>query len=277
VEPAIVVEGLTKTFRVYRPQGPLTLKTLFVEAVRSRLSGRPRPRGPARSEVLLDVNFTVGAGETVGILGRNGSGKSTLLRVLAGVYRPDTGRVAVRGRPGAILALGSGFHPDFTGRENLLVNATVLGMSRAEIAAKYASIVEFAELGAAMDAPLRTYSSGMALRLSFSVAVHADPEVLLLDEILAVGDEAFQRKCREALLARTRSGTRATMLASHDLEAVRALCGRVLVLDPPRVRVHADAKTAIADYRGLLEGPGVPAGAGPVRVRAAAGPAGVDP
>lgn len=247
--PAVEVEGLAKSFRRYRPVGALTFKSLLVE--RFRRGGAAD--GPARFDVFRDCTFSVGAGETVGILGRNGAGKSTLLRTLAGVYRPEAGRILVRGRLATLLSLGAGFHPEFTGRENVLVHGLILGMTRAEIAERFDAIVGFSGLGDFMDAPLRTYSSGMAMRLSFSVLAHADPDVLLLDEGLSVGDAAFGAKCRSAIEERTRSLRKATLLASHDLDAVRSLCSRVLVLDPPVVRIFDDPAEGIREHLRLLD------------------------
>ena len=246
-EPAVSVEGLAKSFPTWRAIGHSTLKSRLVGLVRG--AGRD---GPPRHEVFRDCSFSVSVGETVGILGRNGAGKTTLLRTLSGVYLPDAGRIRIRGRLATLLALGAGFHGEFTGRENARIHGLILGMTGAEIDARLPAIEEFSGLEGFLDAPLRTYSSGMAMRLSFSVVAHADPDVLLLDEALSVGDAAFQEKCRLALEARTRSGNRTTILATHDLDAVRALCGRVLVLDPPRLRAYDDSASAVADYRSIL-------------------------
>src|SRR5262249_1127925 len=150
-------------------------------------------------EALRNVSLTVPAGGTLGIIGRNGSGKSTLVRIIAGIYRPDTGRVATRGRVSTLLELGAGFHPEFTRRENVYINGIILGLSRKEIRSRFDAIVEFAGLAAFIDSPVRTYSAGMYMRLGFSVAAHVDPDILLVDEVLAVGDEGFVRRCFEKM------------------------------------------------------------------------------
>ena len=244
------VEHVDKSFHRYRPYAPLTLKTALVDwARRTR-----RPRGADRLQVLHDVSFELAPGETLGLIGRNGSGKSTLLKTMAGIYRPNAGRVRVRGSIAALIELGAGFHPEFTGRENVLINGIVLGLSRREVAERYDSIVGFAQLAEFMDAPVRTYSSGMYLRLAFSIAIHVDPDLLLVDELLAVGDEAFQRKCRAVFDQRVHSRRQITVLVSHDMDAIEGLCGRVALIDPPHVRLYDDPRSAISDYRRLLSG-----------------------
>lgn len=257
--PAIVVDSVTKRFRRWRAVHPHTgLKTALVEWFRGLAGGGPGARAADRVDVLRDVSFVVRRGETVGLIGRNGAGKSTLLRVIAGIYRPDAGRVSVEGRVAALIELGGGFHPDFTGRENVVVNGIILGLPRREILARLPAIAEFAEIGEALDAPVRTYSSGMFLRLAFSVAVHVDPDVLLVDEILGVGDEAFQEKSRRAIEARIGSGDRTTVIVSHDLDAVTRLCGRVVWIDPPHAHVFANPAEGVGAFRAALAASRVP-------------------
>ena len=222
-------------------------------------AARRRAAPPGTFEVLHDVSFDVAPGETLGLIGRNGSGKSTLLKTIAGIYRPNSGTVTVRGRLAALIELGAGFHPEFTGRENVLINGIVLGLSRREVAERYDRIVAFAEIGDFMDAPVRTYSTGMYMRLAFSVAIHVEPDVLLIDEVLAVGDDAFQRRCREVLDRRVRTGSQTTVIVSHDLAAIEALCGRVALIDPPHVRLFDRAADAITEYRARLAAAAAPA------------------
>ncbi len=185
-------------------------------------------------QALRDVTFQVRSGESVGIIGRNGAGKSTLLGVVTGLARPDGGRVRVEGRIAALLELGSGFHPDLTGRENLFLNSALLGFTEAETRARFDGIVSFAGLEDFIDEPLRTYSSGMSLRLAFSIAINLDPDILIVDEILAVGDQAFQNKCFEKVLEFRKAGK--TILAvSHSAGMLRHLCDRAIWLEEGRL------------------------------------------
>ncbi len=220
--PAIRASNLSKTFRVYaRP--------------RHRLA-EILTRRPWHHEVraLEDVSFTVEPGECLGMIGANGAGKSTLLRLLAGLSRPSSGRLEIQGRLSALLELNSGFHPEFTGRENIRLAGTLLGFSPTETAARTEEIIAFAELGEFIDLPVRTYSSGMFLRLGFAVATAVEPEVLLIDEALAVGDEYFRGKCIHRL-REFRSRNQTIVIVSHDLSMVRNLCDRAILLDHGRV------------------------------------------
>ena len=200
---------------------------------------------------LRDVSFEVAPGESVGIVGRNGSGKSTLLQMVAGTLAPTSGSVSLRGRPAAILELGSGFHPEFTGRENIEIQAQILGMTRSEVSECTGEIEDFAGIGSFIDLPVKTYSSGMYLRLAFAVAVHADCDILLIDEALAVGDERFQRKCY-ARLEDLRSRGVTLVIVSHSPTAVLELCDRALLLDAGAVLMDAAPKGVLARYHQLL-------------------------
>lgn len=252
-EVAIAVQGLTKRFRRYRMISThSSVKTAFVEWMRRRGRSVNQLTDPNRFDVLRDVSFVVPRGETVGIIGRNGAGKSTLLKIIAGIYRPDAGRVTTNGRVAALIELGAGFHPEFTGRENIMFSGIILGLSSREVRERYERIVEFAELADFMDAPVRTYSTGMFMRLAFSVAIHVQPEILLVDEILAVGDEAFQAKCLTAIQRRVVSRQDTTLIVSHDLALVQSLCRRVLLVDPPGIEIFSEPAVAVAEFRRRL-------------------------
>lgn len=179
---------------------------------------------------LQDVNFELKEGEVLGIIGVNGSGKSTLLRLLNGIYPPDKGKIAVRGKIGALIAVGAGFHPHMTGRENIYLNGTILGMTKKEIEEKFQEIIDFADIGEFLDAPVSTYSSGMSVRLGFSIAIHCDPDILLIDEILSVGDLSFRNKSLRRM-SEFREKANGVVFISHNLEQVRMLCDRVIILN----------------------------------------------
>ncbi len=197
---------------------------------------------------IVDLSFEVAAGEMVGVVGPNGSGKSTLLKLLAGIVRPTRGSVEVRGRLAALLELGAGFHPEISGRENIEIIGLLLGLSRRQIAARFDEIVRFAEIEEFLDAPLKTYSSGMAVRLGFSIAAHSDPDVLLVDEVLAVGDEAFSHRCLEKFAEFERAG-KTLLVVSHDLALVSQRCRRAIWLDRGRLQADGPADETVALYR----------------------------
>jgi lipopolysaccharide transport system ATP-binding protein len=231
-------ESVSKRFLLHREQ-----PRSFQEWVLARFRRAPASEFWA----LRDVDFAVRQGETLGIVGENGSGKSTLLKLAAGIIRPTSGRVHVHGRVAALLELGAGFHPDLTGRENVYLNAAILGFTRREIAARFDAIVSFSELERFIDQPLKHYSSGMLVRLGFAVAIHSDPEVLIADEVLAVGDEHFQRKCIHRIDQFVREG-RTIVLVSHSMALVRQLCTRAVWLDHGRVRAVGAADEVAAAY-----------------------------
>jgi lipopolysaccharide transport system ATP-binding protein len=240
MDDAIVVRGLSKQFRRYGHDRPWTLQ----EAVLRGLRGM---RPVERFWALRDVSFTVAPGRMVGVVGRNGAGKSTLLRLIGGVGRPDGGHAKVRGRVGALLDLGAGFHPELTGRENVFVCSVINGLTRREVVERFDSIVAFSELEEFIDSPLRTYSSGMWMRLAFAVAVHVDPEILLIDEVLAVGDLAFQRKCIDRITRFKDEGC-TIFLVSHDTALVREYCDEALWMRAGRLEVHGTAADVIDRY-----------------------------
>jgi ABC-type polysaccharide/polyol phosphate transport system ATPase subunit len=210
-------------------------------------------RRPRRSEMwaLRAVDLEVARGETVGVLGRNGAGKTSLLRLLAGVTQPTEGHLRVRGRIAPLISVGVGFHPEMSGRENVYLNGMLLGLTKAEVEERLDAIVAFAELADFIDTPVKFYSSGMFMRLGFSVAVHADPQVLLVDEVLAVGDVAFQLKCLERMRQIQESGT-TIIIVSHSMHAIRLLCPRAVLLRRGRVEFDGAAETAITRHHELL-------------------------
>lgn len=197
---------------------------------------------------LRDASFTIEPGESVAFIGGNGAGKSTLLRLVAGTLFPTEGHIRVRGRIGALLELGAGFHPDLSGRENIFLNASLLGMQREEIEAYYDRIVAFSELADFIEAPLRTYSSGMHVRLGFSVAIHIQPDILIVDEALAVGDRNFQVKCREKIKELREAGV-TLLFVSHSPDLVRATCQRAIWLDHGRVRAVGPVEDVLPEYQ----------------------------
>ena len=201
---------------------------------------------------LRDVSLQVRRGEIFGLVGHNGAGKSTLLKTVARVLRPTRGRVVVRGTVAPLLEFGAGFHPELTGRENVLLNGTILGFTQRQMAQKFERIVEFAELWDFIDAPLRTYSSGMVARLGFAVATDVQPDVLLVDEVLSVGDEAFQRKCHDRMAGFRQNGA-AILLVSHSMDLIASMCQRVGWMDHGEMRAVGEPKTVISAYRGRGE------------------------
>jgi lipopolysaccharide transport system ATP-binding protein len=241
---AVRVDGVSKRFRRQTVQSSTTLKSTIVDFLRGRKVVEP----PTTFQALKDITLAVQSGHTLGIIGRNGSGKSTLLKLLAGIYRPDHGKIVVQGKVGALLELGAGFHPEFSGRENIFINGIVLGLSKREIRQQLDDIIRFAELEEFIDEPVKTYSSGMYLRLGFSVAVHADPDILLIDEILAVGDEGFFQKCYDKLAAFRRRG-KTIILVSHDLGTVSRWCDTVVWIEDGMVQAQGLPQRVVDLYR----------------------------
>ena len=237
----IQIDEVSRRFRVHG-RDARTLKDLFVQR------GRTEPQDVW---ALRDVSATVDPGEAVGLIGRNGSGKSTLLRIVAGIIKPSSGRTVAEGRIGSLLELGAGFHPDFTGRENVFLNGSIQGLSKRLIRERFDEIVAFAELEHAIDRPVRTYSSGMYMRLGFAIAAFLDADILLLDEVFAVGDEAFQRKCFGRIFEfKQRGGT--IVFVSHDAVAVERLCERAILLRDGEVAFDGPTHESIVRYRRTL-------------------------
>lgn len=244
---AIDLVNVSKVFKRKTLRGGYsTLKSSLLNFFRST------KKDPVKTEVLKNLTLRIPQGSSVGIIGRNGSGKSTLLKVITGIYRPNEGEVRVTGRVAALIELGAGFHPDFTGRENVYLAGAMFGLTRREISARFDEIVAFAELAEVIDDPVRTYSSGMFMRLGFSLAIHTNPDVLLIDEVLAVGDAAFVAKCKDRV-ARLRSEGKTLLLVTHDLEAVERWCDEVLWLHGGVVRERGEPRRVIDAYRQFLE------------------------
>lgn len=242
---AIAVDGVSKYYHMYdRPSD--RLKHAIVPKM-ERLVGRAPSQYGRDFWALRDVSFDVARGETVGIIGRNGSGKSTLLQIICGTLAPSAGSVQVNGRVAALLELGSGFNPEFSGRENVYLNASVLGLSKDEIDRRFDTIAAFAGIGDFIEQPVKTYSSGMFVRLAFAVSVSIDPDVLVIDEALSVGDLAFQQRCLHRLAELRESGT-TILLVTHDIMLTRNYCSRVVYLDGGQVRATGDPETVGEQY-----------------------------
>lgn len=201
----------------------------------------------SRFQALKDISFEVYKGETLGIIGRNGAGKSTTLGLIAGVLKPSKGKVSVRGRISPLLELGSGFHPELTGRENIMLNGVLMGLTRAEVLRKMDEIIEFSELKDFIDQPIRVYSSGMLARLGFSVVAHLDPEILLIDEILAVGDMEFQKKCLDKMMGFKKSGV-TIVFVSHSMRDVKKICDRVMWIENHSIKMTGQPDVVIEGY-----------------------------
>lgn len=240
MDTRIEIAGVTKEFTLRHRR---SLKELVVAAVRRQ------DLGINTFKALDGVTFDVHQGEAVALLGFNGSGKSTLLKLISGVLRPDGGRVRTRGRVAGLIEVGAGFHPDLTGRENVFLNGAILGMTKKQIEDAYDSIVDFSEIPDFMDTEVKFYSSGMFLRLAFAVAVHSDPEVFLIDEILAVGDEPFQRKCLDEIRGLSDQG-KTLVIVSHDLNMVSDLCERGVLLEKGVKVADGPSKDVVRRMRG---------------------------
>lgn len=236
---AIILQNISKKYTLVQDR-PILLKNLFL---------------PQRKEevwALKNISLTIKKGETIGIIGENGSGKSTLLKIISGITSPTSGTVSVNGRVASLIELGAGFHQDLTGKENVYLNGTLLGLTRKEIDRKYKEVVEFADIGKFINQPIRTYSSGMVVRLGFSVAVHLDPDILLIDEVLAVGDEEFQRKCIEAISQCKELG-KTLLIVSHNLNLIARLCQKSVWINNGKIKLFEQTRTVIESYLDALE------------------------
>lgn len=266
IDTAITVAGLGKSYLVghasAQRRGYGTLRDTLSRGVRDlarktrdMVRGRPIVQGDEVEEfwALKDVSFEVSKGDVVGIIGRNGAGKSTLLKVLSRITEPTTGRVALTGRVASLLEVGTGFHPELSGRENVFLNGAILGMGRGEILSKFDEIVAFADVDRFIDTPVKRYSSGMYMRLAFSIAAHLEPEILVIDEVLAVGDQQFQQKCL-GKIGDVASGGRTVLVVSHNMAVVSSLCTRAMLLSSGRLVEAGPTASVLESYSRLLQG-----------------------
>lgn len=254
MERVTIIEFREVAKRYWRHAHRPTVSTLKSYLLRDLWSRRRRVDADA-IWALRDVSLDVEAGTTLGVIGRNGSGKSTLLKLINRVLKPDAGTVTVRGTVASLVELGAGFHPELTGRENVVINGTILGLTKKEIRARFDAIVEFAELADYIDEPVRTYSTGMYLRLGFAIAVHVDPDILLIDEVLAVGDRPFTRKCMERM-TRFKEGGKTIVFVSHDLEIVRSWCEEAVWLEQGVLRERGKPSDVVDAYLASLSDAG---------------------
>jgi len=239
-QPIIKVENLSKAYHLG--------EHAQYDAIRDVLANLFKKKHYHDRFLALDgIDFEVKTGEVVGIIGRNGSGKSTLLKVLSQITPPTTGKITLRGRVASLLEVGTGFHPELTGRENIYLNGAILGMTRHEIKQKFNDIIEFADINKFLDTPVKHYSSGMRVRLAFAVAAHLEPEILLVDEVLAVGDMEFQKKCLGKMDSISKEG-RTVLFVSHNMQTVRSLCSRAILLDHGKIICNSDVNTVINQY-----------------------------
>lgn len=264
----IRVEGLGKKYALHHEKAERYTALRDVVARQTRAAGRllnpftlagqlrktqrkaaaERAKSEEEFWALKDVSFEIRRGERVGIIGRNGAGKSTLLKILSRITEPTTGRVEIRGRVASLLEVGTGFHPELTGRENIYLNGAILGMTRREIRSKFDEIVDFAEVEKFLDTPVKRYSSGMYVRLAFAVAAHLEPEILVVDEVLAVGDAGFQKKCLEKMENAGKADGRTVLFVSHNMSAIHALCPSVILLSSGQATTKLDRESAVAKY-----------------------------
>jgi lipopolysaccharide transport system ATP-binding protein len=270
MSPVIRVEGLSKRYTIgARKEGAAqydTFREALIRKLKSPFRGLslsgPQPSTPDPQRIstdfwaLKDVSFEIQQGEVVGIIGRNGAGKSTLLKILSRITEPTSGRIGIRGRLASLLEVGTGFHPELTGRENIFLNGVILGMTRLEVKKRFDEIVAFAEVEQFLDTPVKRYSSGMYVRLAFAVAAHLDPEILVVDEVLAVGDAQFQKKCLGKLDSISRASGRTVLLVSHNMSTVSALCPRAILLKSGQLEATGDSASVINTY--MASGPQSP-------------------
>jgi lipopolysaccharide transport system ATP-binding protein len=243
-EPVIILDKVYKSYPLYYHITGGIKNFLF------HLPNAIRQMRNSKHEVLKDISFEIYKGETFGIIGKNGEGKSTMLGLMAGVLKPTKGNIIVKGKTSPLLELGSGFHPELTGRENIILNGVLLGLTRFEVLRKMKEIIEFSELGDFIDQPIRVYSRGMLARLGFSVVSSLDPDILLIDEILAVGDKDFQKKCLERMMNFKKSGV-TMVFVSHSMENVKKICNRVAWIENHSIKMIGDSESIASCYSGL--------------------------
>lgn len=246
MKPAIEIQNLGKEYKLAAPQPYLALRDILSGAVKNIFSGNKQKA--ERFMALNDINLEIQPGERVGIIGRNGAGKSTLLKIISRITPPTTGRAIIRGRVGSLLEVGTGFHPELTGRENIYLNGSILGLKKAEIRKQEAAIIDFSGVEKFINTPLKYYSTGMELRLAFSVAAHLEPEILLVDEVLAVGDIEFQKKCIGKMEEVSTSHGRTILFVTHNMDSLRKFCPVTVLLDKGRIIEKGDTEKIIARY-----------------------------
>ena len=254
--PIIEIKNIGKKYNITHERGRyIALRDVIMNTVKSPLafikSKTRKIVGLEQEEeywALKDINLSVEKGEVIGIIGRNGAGKSTLLKILSQITPPSEGEIVLRGRVGSLLEVGTGFHPELTGRENIFLNGAILGMSRSEVSKKFEEIVEFADIRQFLDTPIKRYSSGMYVRLAFSVAAHMEPDILLIDEVLAVGDTEFQKKCLGKMDELTKKSGRTIIFVSHNMITVEQLCKKVIILKKGRIDFIGPVKEGISKY-----------------------------
>lgn len=254
--PIIQVRNISKRYRISGSSGVApTLGEALMAAFKFPFNGRNGKQGKTDDLfwAVKDISFEVNPGEIVGIIGRNGAGKSTLLKIISRIIKPTTGEVNIYGRVGSLLEIGTGFHPDLSGKENIFLNGAIIGMKREELRRKFDDIVAFAEVERFLDTPVKYYSSGMYMRLAFAVAAHFEPEVLILDEVLAVGDAAFQKKCLDKMKEVGREG-RTIFFVSHDLTSVQRFCTRALLIDSGQLLEDGPTEQVSARYLRIVSG-----------------------
>lgn len=240
-EPVIIFDNISKSYPLYHHITGGFKNFLF------NLPKGIKQIKSSRFEALRDISFEAYKEETLGIIGKNGAGKSTILGLIAGVLKPSNGNIVIKGRISPLLEIGAGFHPELTGRENIMLNGVLLGLTRKEVLKKMVEIIEFSELGNFIDQPIRVYSSGMLARLGFSVVAHLDPEILLIDEILAVGDMEFQKKCMDKMMSFKRGGV-TMVFVSHSMEDVKEICDRVMWIEEHKVKMIEEPAVVVAGY-----------------------------
>lgn len=253
----IRVENLSKKYLIGHQQegqsGYTALRDVIANGAKSLVKRLQNPKSQTQNNkeefwALKDVSFEVKQGEAIGIIGRNGAGKSTLLKILSRITEPTTGRITIEGRVASLLEVGTGFHPELTGRENIYLNGAILGMTKAEIKRKFDEIVDFAEIEKFLDTPVKRYSSGMYVRLAFAVAAHLEPEILVVDEVLAVGDAAFQKKCLGKMGDVATKEGRTVLFVSHDMPSIQTLCQKVIMLQSGSIKMEGSSNTVISKY-----------------------------
>jgi lipopolysaccharide transport system ATP-binding protein len=246
MKPVIEINQLGKKYRIRKTEPYLSLRDAITDSVKTVF----RKREDTKKDfwALQDINLNISAGERVGIIGRNGAGKSTLLKILSRISLPTTGHAIVRGRLSSLLEVGTGFHPELTGRENIYLNGSILGLKKAEISKQFDAIVDFSGVAPFLETPLKNYSSGMQLRLAFAVAAHLEPEVLLIDEVLAVGDMEFQKKCLGKMEEVSRQHGRTILFVSHNMNQLKHLCNTAVLLDQGKISFYGDTADAIKKY-----------------------------